>query len=279
MARRPTVSIVGCGRAGGSIGLALSRAGYTVSAAWSRTRGGRQRAQRLLDVPVLKEVAEVAGSADVVVIAVPDAAIAEVAAEVAAGVRKGKLAVHTGGGVSVAALDAVREAGARTGSVHPLQTLPDPARGAEALAGAAVAVTSEPRDRALLFRLARAWGGRPFVLSDDKKTFYHAAAVLASNYVVASVWAAIRLLDEIGVPHARQVVAPLARASIDNVTSMPPAKAITGPVARGDAQTVRRHLEALRIDDPTEGKIAEAYRSLARLTAELTGSDLGKATA
>jgi predicted short-subunit dehydrogenase-like oxidoreductase (DUF2520 family) len=274
VARRPTVSIVGCGRAGGSIGLALSKAGYTVTAAWSRTRAGRQRAQRLLNVPVLPEASEVAAAADVVFVAVPDDAIVDVAAELKSGDLSGRVVVHTSGGVSVDALRAVRDARARYGSMHPLQTLPDATRGADALSGAAVAVTSDPRDRALLFRLARAWGGRPFPLADKDKTLYHAAAVFASNYVVASVWASLRLFERLGIPNARQLLAPLANTSVQNVTSMPPERAITGPVARGDAETVSEHFHALSHADPTGGRITDAYRSLARLTAALARVDL-----
>jgi predicted short-subunit dehydrogenase-like oxidoreductase (DUF2520 family) len=267
------VSLVGCGRAGGAIGLALSRSGYEIAAAWSRTRGGRQRAHRLLNVPILSHAAEVAGLGDVVIVAVPDNAIADVGAEIASGIRSGALAIHTSGGVSVDALSAVRDAGGRTGSAHPLQTFPDAARGAEALRGAAVAVTCDTSDVPVIYRLARAWGGRPFMLADKAKTVYHAAAVYASNYLVTSVWAALELLQDVGVGNARLALTPLVQASIANVLSMPPDKAITGPVARGDADTVRRHLDALRSTDPTQGRIADAYASLARLTAALTGQD------
>lgn len=282
MARRPMVSLVGCGRAGGAIGLGLTRSGYEIAAAWSRTRGGRQRAHRLLDAPVLSEAADVAGLGEVVIVAVPDSAIAEVGAEIASGVRSGCLVLHTSGGTSVEALSAVREAGARIGSVHPLQTIPDATRGADALRGATVAVTCDAADVPVVYRLARAWGGRPFMLADDAKTRYHAAAVFAANYLVTSVWAAMELLQDIGVGNARQALTPLVQASVRNVLSMTPAKAITGPVARGDIETVRRHLEALRRDDPSDGRIADAYASLARLTAALAGQDVDafdKATA
>src|SRR5438132_12066812 len=125
MARRQVVSIVGCGRVGGAIGLALQRAGYTVSAAWSRSRAGRQRAHRILDVPVLADPAEVARAGDVVLLSVPDDAIAEMAAQVAPGVRHGRYVVHTSGSTQLDALAAARDAGARVASAHPPQTIPD----------------------------------------------------------------------------------------------------------------------------------------------------------
>jgi predicted short-subunit dehydrogenase-like oxidoreductase (DUF2520 family) len=274
VARRPTVSIVGCGRAGGAIGLALSGAGYPVVAAWSRTRAGRQRAQRLLEVPIFTEPAEVAAAGEIVFVAVPDDAIPEMAETLGSAKLDGKLVLHTSGGVLVEALAPVKRAGARVGSMHLLQTLPDAVRGAETLRGAGVAVTCDPRDRALLFRLARAWGGRPFPLADKDKTLYHAAAVFASNYVVTSVWSSLRILERLGIPNARQLLAPLAQTSIQNVTTMPADRAITGPVVRGDTQTVRRHVDALGHADPTGGRITDAYRSLARLTAALARLDL-----
>jgi predicted short-subunit dehydrogenase-like oxidoreductase (DUF2520 family) len=223
---------------------------------------------------VLAEAAEVAAAGDVVFVTVPDGAITEVAAELASADLSGRVVLHAAGGVSVAALEAVRKTGARYGSMHPLQTLPDAAKGADALDGAAVAVTCDPRDRALLFRLARAWGGRPFPLADKDKTMYHAAAVFASNYLVSSVWASLRLFERLGIPNARQLLAPLAISSVQNVTSMPPERAITGPVVRGDADTVSQHFHALSHADPTGGRITDAYRSLAYLTAALARIDL-----
>ena len=272
MARKPTVSIVGAGRVGGAIGVALQRADYQIVAASSRSRAGRQRAHRLLDVPVL-EPAEVAAAGEVVFITVPDDSIADVAAEVAPSVRKRATVIHTSGATSVDALAAIRDTGAHVGSLHPLQTIPDAVHGADALDGSAVAVTCSPVDRLAFSRLARAWGGRPFVLSDDAKRIYHAAAVFASNYIVSSVWAAVKLFESIGIRNAADLLGPLVRGSVDNVIARGGSKAITGPVARGDTATIEQHIEALAASDPTDGAIADAYAALAKLTAALAGVD------
>ncbi|MEX0874685.1 MAG: Rossmann-like and DUF2520 domain-containing protein [Actinomycetota bacterium] len=282
MARRPTVSIVGCGRVGGAIGLALRAAGYEITAVWSQSRAGRQRAHRLLDAPVL-EPAAVAAAGDVVFLSVSDDAIADMAKQIAPGVRKGKYVVHTSGGVSVSTLQPALRAGAHVGSIHPLQTIPDAVTGAEALRGAAVAVTCEPKDRQALHRIARAWGGQPFVLSDEDKSIYHAAAIFASNYVVSTLWAATELLRSIGIRTPAPLLEPLVRTSVDNFFATGPAKAITGPVVRGDTGVVRRHIADLKkADHPTGDRIRSTYRSLARLTAALAGTDpdvIEKATA
>lgn len=272
MARRPTVSIVGCGRAGGAIGLALKAAGYRVAAVWSRSRAGRQRAHRLLEAPVLAQAEDVAHEGDITIIAVPDDAISAMAAQIAPGVRPDSHVVHTSGGVSIETLEPVRKAGGRTGSVHPLQTLPNARTGAESLRGAAVAVTCRPENRNFLFRIARAWGGRPFLLPDESKPLYHAAAVFASNYIVTSVWAAMELMRALGVRDARPVLAPLIESTVRNILDDGPKRAITGPVARGDTQAIRRHVQALREADGF-GQVPEAYRAFARLTAHLIGHD------
>ena len=273
MARLPTVSIVGAGRVGGAIGIALTRAGYTITAAWSRSRAGRQRAHRVLDVPVLEPV-DAAAAGDVVFLSVPDDAIAEMTDAITPGLRKGQFVVHTSGGTSLEVLDPLRSSGVRTGCLHPLQTIADAEHGADALQGAAVAVTSDNADRLPLMRLARAWGGRPFVLGDEAKRIYHAAAVFASNYVVTSIWAATTLLQSIGIRNAGDLLGPLVRNSVENVIARGGARAITGPVARGDAELVKRHVEALREADPTDHAITDAYRALARLTASLAGGDV-----
>lgn len=273
MAKLPTVSIVGAGRVGGAIGIALARAGYTITAAWSRSRSGRQRAHRVLGVPVL-EPADAAAAGDVVFLSVPDDAIAAMTEAITPGVHKGQFVVHTSGGASLDLLEPLREAGARTGCLHPLQTIADAERGADALQGAAVAVTSDNAERLALMRLARAWGGRPFALADEAKRIYHAAAVFASNYVVTSIWAATTLLQSVGIRNAGELLGPLVRNSVDNVLARGGAKAITGPVARGDVELVKHHVAALREADPSNAAITDAYRAFAKLTASLGGGDI-----
>jgi predicted short-subunit dehydrogenase-like oxidoreductase (DUF2520 family) len=254
------VSIVGAGRVGTAIGLALAQNGYEITAAWSKSRRGRDRAQQLLGAPIL-EPPDACRAGDIVIVAVPDGAIAEVAKQIAPCVRRGKYVVHTSGGVSIEALAPAREAGGHIGSLHPLMTFPDPETAV--LADAAVAVTCEPRDRASFYRIARAWGGRPFPLADEDKPAYHAAAVFASNYVVASIWAADTIFRTIGVKNANPILAPLMRATIENVIARGPAKAITGPVARGDKNTVKKHIATLKERD---ADVANAYRAFATLT-------------
>lgn len=266
MVQAPPVAVVGCGRTGGSIGLALVRAGYPVVAAWSPTASGRDRARELLAVDVPDSLADAAAPAEVLILAVPDDAIEKASVDLAPAAT-GKLVAHTSGATSVAALDAVAEAGARTASLHPLQTLPDPRTGADALRGAAVAVTATEPDRPTLHAIAEAWGGLPFDLDDEAKPLYHAAAVFASNYAAAAVVAGLRLLEQAGVRDPAGTLALLVSRSALNAVEH---GAITGPAARGDVGTISRHVALLR-----GTSYEDAYRSLAVLAAHLSGSDAG----
>ncbi len=186
--------------------------------------------------------------ADLVLLCVPDAAIAEAAAAV----PLGPWIAHVSGATPLSALDPHR----RRFSVHPLQTLVK-WRGPEQLDGAYAAVcaeTDEARERG--FWLAEALGLVPFALADDRRALYHAGAVIASNYLVTLYRAAARLLRDAGAPP--EGLLPLMRRTIDNGFEL------TGPIARGDRGTVERHLAALRARHPD---LEPLYRALAEATA------------
>jgi predicted short-subunit dehydrogenase-like oxidoreductase (DUF2520 family) len=136
-----------------------------------------------------------------------------------------------------------------------------------------VAVTCEPDDREFLFRIARAWGSRPFALEDAVRTRYHAAAVFASNYLVTAAWVAEQVMRSAGLGDPRPLLAPLMEATIRNVVGQGPERALTGPVVRGDADVVRRHVQELRCLGAAERPVADAYGAMARLTAHLAGVD------
>jgi predicted short-subunit dehydrogenase-like oxidoreductase (DUF2520 family) len=198
--------------------------------------------------------APVAGC-DLVVIAVPDAAIAATAAAVAPFVDPGALVVHLSGATGLEVLDAVRPP-ARRGALHPLQTL----AGADDRAlvhGAWFAVDGDPA----VERLVASVGGRAFRVRD--RALYHAAVCVASNHLVALFGQVERLTARAGVPD--EALWPLVERALANVRTRGAAGALTGPVARGDAPTVARHLSVIGPDEwPT-------YVALAREALRLTG--------
>src|SRR6266700_1970508 len=182
--------------------------------------------------------------AEVVLLCVPDGAIAEVAAEIA----PGPWVAHVSGGTPLAALDPHR----RRFSVHPLQTL-TLARGPEQLDGAWGAVTAEtPDGHARALWLAETHGLRPFALADDRRALYHAGASMASNFLVTLYRAAAQPFEQAETPPAALI--PLMERTIENGFEL------TGPIARGDWETVDRHLDAIRAREPG---LEEMYTALA----------------
>jgi predicted short-subunit dehydrogenase-like oxidoreductase (DUF2520 family) len=226
--------VVGPGRAGGALALALHRAGWTVEA--PRGRGD--------------DLTDAAAGVDLLVIATPDPAIAEVAAAI--GPVPTTVVAHLAGALG---LDVLGEH-ERRAALHPLVSLPDADTGAARLAdGAWFAVAGDP----LVEQAVADLGGRSFAVHDADRARYHAAAVIASNHLVALLGQVERVAPP-GVPI--EAFLGLARGSIDNVAALGPAAALTGPVARGDWATVERHLAALPEDERPayEAMVAEARR-------------------
>jgi predicted short-subunit dehydrogenase-like oxidoreductase (DUF2520 family) len=198
-----------------------------------------------------------------VLIAAPDGAIASVAGALAElGLPAGTPVLHASGVLGVEALDAAAAAGLATGSIHPLVAVSDPVTGADRLCGAWYAVEGAPAARALAERWVAGLEGRTLSLREGAKPVYHAAAVFASNYVVALLSVATRLLEEAGVPseQARAAATSLARGAVEGVERLGPEAALTGPVSRGDEATVAAHLGRLSAGD------AALYSVLARET-------------
>ena len=260
------VGIIGPGRAGVGLALALARAGYLV-----RLYGRRKRA-----IPDPLELT--VGAADaapppawlaqagVVILAVRDDAIRPLAQTLArGGVRPEHVVLHLSGAQGQEALAPLVPSRAALGSLHPLQTISDPERAPERLKGAWAAVEGMPRALDAAERIARALGMRPFRLTGKAKAIYHAGAVFASNYFVVVEAVAQRLLRHAGLSDAEawQALRPLVEGTLENLLHQQPTDALTGPVVRGDDATIRRHLESLTKDD------ALLYRALGRAALEL----------
>jgi predicted short-subunit dehydrogenase-like oxidoreductase (DUF2520 family) len=238
------VTVIGSGRVGSAVSARLRERGVDVGAPCpSGGEAAQARTERVGSAPPSPP-----GHRDLRLLCVPDSAIAEVAR----GLEPGPWVAHVSGATTLAAL----EPHERRFSVHPLQTFTR-ARGAEQLDGAWAAVTAETaeaRERALW--LARALGLDPFLLDDAARPLYHAAAAIASNYLVTLYRTAAELFEQVGAPPAALV--PLMRRVIENDFEL------TGPIARGDWATVDRHVEALRASAPD---VEPMYRALAEATA------------
>jgi predicted short-subunit dehydrogenase-like oxidoreductase (DUF2520 family) len=260
--QRRTVALIGPGRAGTTIALGLLEQGWTVVGVGGRAPDAPSTtsAAACLAAPTAL-VSEVARGAELVLVATPDRAIEQVLLAAEPAIEPGALVVHLAGsrGLDVFAALLERRTGIRVGALHPLQSFPSTTVGLERLAGAWAAVAGDPG----VSDIARSLGLRPFELADSDRGRYHAAAVIASNHLVALLGQVERLAATSSVPF--EAFAPLVFGSVQNAFALGPAAALTGPVARGDLATVEQHLRDL---DPAE---RDAYRALARESARLTG--------
>ncbi|MGE3855667.1 MAG: Rossmann-like and DUF2520 domain-containing protein [Dehalococcoidia bacterium] len=274
--RALTIGIIGAGRLGGTLAGALAAAGYTHVQVASRTDAHARAvadACGVAAVPVARAVEESA----LVFLGVPDGAIASLAETLPW--RSGQGVVHLSGALGLDVLAGATGRYALAGCLHPIQTFPgvlaadDPREIAAALfRGVTCGLEAHAPLDGLLAAIAGDLGARTVRLEGVGRARYHAAAVLVSNDVVALMAAATRTWSAAGLPEAaaREALAPLLLAAAANAARLPPERALTGPVARGDVATVRRHLEALA----GEPDLAALYRALAR---ELARLDLGHA--
>ena len=258
------VVLAGPGRAGTALALCLSRAGHRVVGVVARRPDAARAAAERLGAVAVGE-GDPLPAADLLVVAVRDDAISEVAEGLAPRADAVPAVVHLSGATSVRALDAFGHA--VRGSFHPLQTLPTPEAGAARLAGAWIAVTTDDDAFAeTLNGLAASIGAHPFRLADEAKTLYHAAAAAAANFPLGSFAMAERLFAAAGVPF--EAARPLVEAVVGNAFELGPAAALTGPVARGDLTTVAAHRAAVAEAAP---ELEEDFVAMARAIARVAG--------
>jgi predicted short-subunit dehydrogenase-like oxidoreductase (DUF2520 family) len=257
-APRPlVVGVVGAGRVGAVLGAALSAAGHRVVAAAAVSAASRERAARLLPGAEIRPADDVARAAtDLLLLAVPDDALAGVVAGLATtgALQPGQIVAHTSGAHGLAVLGSV------TGmALHPAMTFTGTDADLDRLPGIAWGVTSA--DRPFATRLVADLGGVPEWIAEDARPLYHAALAHGANHLVTLVNEAADLLRAAGVDRPERVLSPLLHAALDNALRLGDA-ALTGPVSRGDAGTVGKHLDRMPSD------AVPAYLALARRTAD-----------
>jgi predicted short-subunit dehydrogenase-like oxidoreductase (DUF2520 family) len=263
------IGIAGAGRMAQAIGRLLRDAGQPVVAIAGRQPERTARAAAFVGEstrPVSFE--ELPALATRILIAVPDDALAKVADRLAQGDMAAGIALHTSGARGVSVLEALERRGVSCGVLHPLQTVATPEQGVQALTGSAFAVVGSGAAASWALEIVALLGGRPLRIRPGQQPLYHAAAVMASNYLVAVVDAAVILMEEAGIdrPEALRALAPLLTASAANAVTLTPEGALTGPIERRDLETVEMHLRAL---DHAPRTVSELYRSAGRHTVEL----------
>jgi len=246
---RPGVAVIGMGNLGNSLAFALEAAGLHPMRLHARLP---KRVTAKADIPDRR----------ILWLTVPDNAIGAVALRLARqGGLEGRIVVHSSGALDAGILKAAEAAGARTASVHPMMSFPT--WRVVPLAGVRFAV--ETRDATVereLFRLVRKLGGRPFRINGENKALYHAGAMFGSPLLAALLAAGIGVLGEAGIPEreALALLGPMAAATVENIRKRGPDHSFSGPIARGDAATIKLHRKAL-VQHPLE---AAVYAALAR---------------
>ncbi|MGA5303315.1 Rossmann-like and DUF2520 domain-containing protein [Nucisporomicrobium flavum] len=256
-AKSLVVGVVGAGRVGAVLGAVLDAAGHHVVATAAVSAASRERARRLLPRAEILPADEVARAAsDLLLLAVPDDALGGVVAGLSAtgALSAGTVVAHTSGAHGLAVLGEVDGL-----ALHPAMTFTGADADLDRLPGIAWGVTA--RDRAFAARLVADLGGIPEWVAEDARPLYHAALAHGANHLVTLVNEAADLLRAAGVRDPAAVLSPLLNAALSNALSLGDA-ALTGPVSRGDAGTVRKHLDRLT---PAS---APAYLALARRTAD-----------
>ncbi|HEY4238923.1 MAG TPA: DUF2520 domain-containing protein [Kofleriaceae bacterium] len=270
-ARNPTTFVVGAGPVATALAGALRLGGVPVLGLWARKPAAARAAGSTAGVAAFSSAPpDVLMECEVVILAVRDAVIGEVAQMLLGTglVNKKHVLLHCAGAASAEELlGPVQAKVAGIGTMHPLSAIADGKLAMRALRGTVFGVEGDEVGRATANKLVAALGGVPLALAGAQMAAYHAAAALASNYVVAALDAAAAVLASAGVApdRAAQALVPLAEGAIRNVAARGTTDGLTGPVRRGDAATVQRHLEALR-DQP---EVAELYRALARRALEI----------
>ncbi len=266
------IVIVGAGKVGTALAVLLQRAGYPVVGIASRTlKSARDAADRLHPSPEAGDApAELTSKADIVLVTTNDDAI-RVACDAIAGLggfRAGQVVLHVSGSVPSSVLGSAKEAGCLIGSMHPLQSFADVDVALERLKGAYFCLEGMDEAVGAAREMAEALGGRVMAIDTENKPIYHAAAVIASNFFVSIIDMSLKFYEAIGIEREKglEALMPLIEGSLANIRALGPVKALTGPIARGDAAVIREHVEAIERAIPD---LLPVYKALVRLNVDV----------
>ena len=263
---RLRVGIIGPGRVGAALGVALARAGHAVVAVAAVSDTSVQRARDHFPAARVAEPADVITAADLVLLTVPDDALPGLIAGLAAtgAAVGGRLLAHTSGRYGVGVLEPATRLGALPLALHPVMTFTGRSYDIQRMHGICFGVTAPDQLRPVAEALVIEMGGEPVFIAEENRGLYHAALASAANHLVTLVTESCGLLQAAGADDPARMLSPLLFAALDNALQLGYA-GLTGPVARGDVGTVAGHLEVLRDAAP---EALAVYVALARLTAD-----------
>jgi predicted short-subunit dehydrogenase-like oxidoreductase (DUF2520 family) len=265
------VGVVGAGRVGAVLAAALRSAGHEVVAAAGESDASRGRIAALLPGVPVRKPTDVARACDLLLLTVPDDMLGNVVAMLAASgaLNEGQVVAHTSGRHGVAVLEPAAARGCRSIALHPAMTFTGTAVDLPRLSGCTFGVTADDDELALAERLVGDLGGRAVRVPEERRALYHAGLAHGANHLVTLVSEALELLGAAGVDDPAATLRPLLEAALDNSLGQGDA-ALTGPVVRGDVETVRAHLAELAAHAPDS---LPSYVALARATLDRVVTD------
>lgn len=254
------LGFIGAGTVGSALAIRLSSKGYPVVAVSSRSQtSARNLASQIAGCQAVSENQYVAEAAELIFITTPDDAIPSVVAGVQW--HSGQSVVHCNGADSTEVLEPAKKQGARVGAFHPLQTFASVRQAIDNIPGSTFAIEAQEPLLSTLKEMATALDGHWVELKASDKVLYHAAAVIACNYMVTLVKLATDLWQTFSIPpqQATRALLPLIQGTINNINNVGIPRCLTGPIARGDTGTITKHLNALQKAAPT---LLPVYREL-----------------
>ncbi|NVM22920.1 MAG: DUF2520 domain-containing protein [Desulfobacterales bacterium] len=267
---KPTVAIVGCGIVGTAIGKLLARAGYHIGGVATKSLETAGRAAKVIGAERFSDCPWGVSRAQVVFIATPDDAIESTCKAIAEheGFEKNAVVIHCSGALSSDVLSWARQCGATVATLHPLQSFASVDQAEALVPGSFCAVEGDEAALVVVRRLVNDVGGILMEISAEGKTLYHAAAVVASNYLVTLIDLALELEGAAGMPRdvSFRALFPLIKGTLGNIDAMGIPEALTGPIARGDVDTVAAHLKAIEKYAPV---LLTIYKTLGLYTVDL----------
>ncbi len=266
------VSIIGVGRVGGALAIALSRKHFVIENLVVRNEETANKVAQIIEpkpeILTLKNLTNL--SSEIVFIAAQDFEIENAAKNLAEKLKKSKpIVFHTSGSLSSEVLNSLKEIGCRTGSIHPLVSLSDAVLGAERFKDAYFCLEGDAEAVKTAQNIVADLGGKPFSIETKFKTLYHASAVTACGHLVALIDVAIEMLEKCGLDknQAKEALLPLIKSTVENLEVQTTAEALTGTFARADVETFEKHLAAL--DENVSGEAREIYLQLGARSAHL----------
>ena len=265
------VGVVGAGRVGAALAAALASAGHEIVAAAGESDASHRRISELLPGTPNEKPSTVARSCDLLLLTVPDDMLPNVVAVLSASgaIRPGQYVVHTSGRHGLAVLEDARAVGARPVAMHPAMTFTGTAVDLGRLPGCVFGLTAGPAERAFAEGLVADLGGRAMWVPEEMRTLYHAGLAHGANHLVTLVTQAMELLAAAGADDPAGTLRPLLTAALDNALDEGDA-ALTGPIVRGDVNTVRAHLADITANAP---QTLASYVAMARASLDRVVTD------